>query len=170
MSVLSLGAYADCAPMFKHEARLLHSSSTIDLCDLTRDKTVLVVNTASHCGFTGQFKGLQSLSDRYKARGLVVIGFASNDFNQEAKSEEQAAVICYENYGVDFTMIAPGPVKGPQAHPTFKAINQSSQAPSWNFTKYLVDERGQVQRFDTSTSPLSDRITQAIEQQLLVTN
>ena len=153
-----------CPAFLDHDLPKLHSKDTVNLCDLAAGKPMLVVNTASHCGFTGQFKGLEALHRRYGKDGLVVVGFASDDFNQEAKTEEEAATICFKNFGVSFTMIAPGPVTGADATPVFAHINQKSKAPRWNFTKYLLNEQGEViERFGSTTKPDSQALTQAIE-------
>lgn len=153
-----------CPAFLDHDLPKLHSKDTVNLCDLAAGKPMLVVNTASHCGFTGQFKGLEALHRRYGKDGLVVVGFASDDFNQEAKTEEEAATICFKNFGVSFTMIAPGPVTGADATPVFAHINQQSKAPRWNFTKYLLNEQGEViERFGSTTKPDSQALTQAIE-------
>lgn len=161
-------AFADdkvaCPAYLDHDLPKLHSKDTVNLCDLAAGKPMLVVNTASFCGFTGQFKGLEALHERYGKQGLVVVGFASDDFNQEAKTEEEAATICFKNFGVTFTMIAPGPVTGAHATPMFAHINQQAKAPRWNFTKYLLNEKGEViERFGSTTGPESKSITQTIE-------
>ena len=161
-------AFADesvvCPAFLDHDLPKLHSKDTVNLCDLAAGKPMLVVNTASHCGFTGQFKGLEALHERYAKQGLVVVGFASDHFNQEAKTEEEAATICFKNFGVTFTMIAPSPVTGANATPVFAHINQQAKAPRWNFTKYLLNEKGEViERFGSTTGPESKSITQAID-------
>lgn len=169
--MLALGttaAFADesvaCPAFLDHDLPKLHSKDTVNLCDLAAGKPMLVVNTASHCGFTGQFKGLEALHERYAKQGLVVVGFASDDFNQEAKTEEEAATICFKNFGVTFTMIAPGPVTGADATPVFAHINQQSKAPQWNFTKYLLNDKGDVVKsFGSTVNPESKSVTQAIE-------
>lgn len=135
---------AACPAFLDHDLRKLHSTDAVNLCDLAAGKPMLVVNTASHCGYTGQFGGLQAIHDQYRDQGLVVVGFASNDFRQEASSEKEAASVCYKNFGVEFTMIAPGPVTGADATPLFAYINEQSTPPQWNFSKYLVDRNGQV--------------------------
>ncbi len=163
-------SYADeqtCSKTFSHSMKKLHSNDTIDLCELTKGKTVLVVNTASHCGYTKQFKGLETLHQQYGDQGLVMLGFASNDFYQEAANEEEAAKVCFVNFGVSFTMLAPSRVKGKQANPVFQVINEQSAKPSWNFTKYLINSEGQVvERFSSSVRPDAAALKQAIEKSL----
>ena len=135
-------AIAACPDYLQGEYRKLHSKDSVDLCKLVENKPVLVVNTASHCGFTSQFKEMEAVHQRYKDKGLVVIGFASDDFKQEDKDESKAAEICYLNYGVTFTMLAPTHVKGKNANPLFKALAEKSEEPSWNFNKYLLNRNG----------------------------
>jgi glutathione peroxidase len=155
---------AGCPAFLDHDLPKLHSSDSVNLCELAAGKPMLVVNTASFCGFTNQFEGLEQLHQRYGKEGLVVVGFASNDFRQEADTEEEAATICFINFGVTFTMIAPGPVTGANATPVFAHINQQSQPPRWNFTKYLLNDRGQVvESFSSSVRPGDKQITQAVE-------
>ena len=96
--------------------------------------------------------------------GLVVVGFASDDFSQEADSEEEAATICYKNFGVTFTMIAPGAVTGADANPVFQKINRQSSPPSWNFTKYVVDAEGNVTHsFPSRVTPDDPELIEAVE-------
>lgn len=155
---------AMCPDYLNQDMRKLHSKDTVNLCELQDGGPMLVINTASHCGYTKQFKGLEALNQKYKDQGLTVIGFASNDFRQEAKDEEKAAEVCYVNYGVTFTMIAPSHVKGDDANPVFAELARQSSAPSWNFNKYLVDATGNVVgRFDSNTTPDSKVLTAAIE-------
>ncbi|MBT8139678.1 MAG: glutathione peroxidase [Gammaproteobacteria bacterium] len=150
--------------MFEVSMRKLHSQRQIDLCDLTQKKPVLIVNTASHCGFTPQFRGLEKLHLRYKDRGLVVIGFSSNDFNQEASKEAKAATVCYVNYGVTFTMLAPSHVKGPSANPVFVSLRAASQEPGWNFNKYLVGREGKkIEHYESRVAPNDAELIKAIE-------
>lgn len=160
-------AAAKCPDYLDHEMRRLHSKEDVNLCEVTAGKPVLIVNTASHCGYTPQFKGLEALHQSYKDRGLVVVGFASDSFRQEAASEEEAADVCFVNYGVSFTMLAPTPVKGASANPVFKSLNAQSGAPRWNFNKYIVNGDGQVvEHFDSGVRPDSARFTAAIEKVL----
>ena len=154
----------DCPDFLDHEQRKLHSRDSVNLCEMAAGKPMLVVNTASRCGYTGQFEGLEALHQRYKDRGLTVVGFASDDFRQEADSEEEAAKVCFVNFGVSFTMIAPSAVTGEQANPVFQEINRQSQPPSWNFTKYVIDREGRVAaRFPSQVRPEDARLIQALE-------
>jgi glutathione peroxidase len=153
-----------CPDYLQGEYRKLHSKDSVDLCKLVENKPVLVVNTASHCGFTSQFKEMEAVHQGYKDKGLVVIGFASDDFKQEDKDEEKAAEICYLNYGVSFTMLAPTHVKGKNANKLFKALAEKSDAPSWNFNKYLLDKNGElVKHFGSKVKPDAKELTTAVE-------
>jgi glutathione peroxidase len=161
------GRAADCPAFLEHEFKKLHSSDSVNLCSAYAGKPLLIVNTASHCGYTPQFKGLEALHRKYQDRGLVVVGFPSDAFNQEAKSEAKTADICYVNYGVTFTMLAPSAVTGTKANPVFRELNRRAGEPSWNFNKYLVSADGKrVQRFDSDVTPDSPQLTRAVEQLL----
>lgn len=165
--IFSAVAHSSCPSVFDHTLRKLHSTEQVDLCRATAGKPTLVVNTASRCGFTPQLKGLEALNQKYSERGLVVIGFASNDFRQAAKDEAEAATICYKNYGVDFMMMAPTKVTGQQANPVFAELAKQSKEPQWNFNKYLVDREGKVvAHFGSATKPDSDVLMTAIESAL----
>lgn len=155
---------AECPAYLEGQYRQLHSSDSVDLCDLLAGKDALIVNTASHCGFTPQFKALEALQQQYSDRGLVLVGFASDDFKQAAKTEEEAATICYTNYGVTFTMLAPTAVTGSEANDVFQYLGANSKQPSWNFNKYLLDGKtGAVQHFGSRVKPDSKVLTEAIE-------
>ena len=159
------GASASTCPAWlNHDFRKLHSSETVNICKDFAGKPLVIVNTASHCGFTPQFEGLQAVHEKYKDRGLVMIGFASDDFNQEDKSEENAAEICYINYGVKFTMLSPTHVKGANANPVFAELNKQKQEPKWNFNKYFVRADGKVENyFAQNVTPESKQFTDAVE-------
>jgi glutathione peroxidase len=131
-------------------------------------RPMLVVNTASRCGFTGQYDGLQAVWNRYRDRGLVVIGVPSDDFRQELDSNAAVKDFCEMNYGIDFPMTTITAVKGSRAHPFYAwAAEVMGIAPRWNFHKYLVDGEGRlVASFATPVDPLSRQITDAIEQSL----
>jgi glutathione peroxidase len=167
LAVFSGSLFAACPAYLQGEYRKLHSTDDIDLCALTEGKPVLVINTASHCGFASQFEGLEALNKKYQERGLVVVGFASDDFNQESKDEAESAGICFINYGVTFTMLSPTHVRGDEANPLFKALAKETSQPKWNFNKYLVDKNGKiVKHFGSSTKPESKKLSEAIEQLL----
>ncbi len=155
-----------CAPWLDHTIGKLNSSAEHDLCAITAGKTVLIVNTASFCGYTPQFKTLEALHQTYKDRGLVLIGFPSDDFNQEADSAEEIAEMCFINYGVSFPMTSVIRVKGADAHPIFRQLAQQGE-PRWNFNKYLISKDGEVlAHFDSDDAPDSPAFLRAIEAQL----
>ena len=131
-------------------------------------KVLLVVNTASKCGFTPQYEGLEALHGRYAARGLVVLGFPSNDFNQEDADAGKIAELCFNTYGVKFPMFARTAVKGAQAHALYQALTKATgKAPSWNFNKYLVDRQGRVlAHYGSRVEPTGRELTAAIEKAL----
>ncbi|MEQ1546602.1 glutathione peroxidase [Methyloglobulus sp.] len=156
-----------CPEYLNQHIQKLHSAKTLNICEAYAGKPLLIVNTASHCGFTPQFSGLEKLYKQYKDKGLVVLGFASNDFNQEAKDEQEISNVCFINYGVTFDMFAPIKVTGESAHPLFKALAAQTREPAWNFNKYLVNADGKVvQYFDSQVTPNSPAMKQAIEQLL----
>lgn len=160
----ALAQAASCPAYLEGEYRKLHSTENANLCELLAGKDALIVNTASHCGFTPQFEALEALHQEYAEQGLVVVGFASDDFKQAAKSEEEAATICYTNYGVSFTMLAPTPVTGEQANGLFAYLGAQSEQPGWNFNKYLLDgETGEVQHFGSKVTPDSDELKAAVK-------
>lgn len=161
--IWTANSWAVCTEIYDHKMRKLHSQEQVNICALIQDRPALIINTASHCGYTKQFKGLEDLHQQYKDQGLVVIGFASNDFNQEAKDEAKAADVCFVNYGVSFTMLAPSGVKGEQANPVFKGLAAQSKAPGWNFNKYLVNKSGEVvEHFGSSVKPEDAKLNKAI--------
>ncbi len=155
----------DTDALYNHQLKRLHSAEVVDLRERFAGKPILVINTASFCGFTGQFEGLEALHQRYKDQGLMVVGFPSDDFNQEAKNEEKSAEVCFVNFGVTFDMFSPIHVKGDNAHPIFREIaRQSDTPPRWNFYKYVIDRDGKVTAaFSSMTSPDSDKLIKAIE-------
>lgn len=158
---------AQCPAWLDHEFKRLHSSKTVNLCEEFAGKPMLIVNTASHCGYTKQFEGLEALHREYRERGLVVVGFPSNDFRQEAGDEAETAEVCYVNYGVTFTMLAPSPVKGEAVNPVFRELVRQAGEPSWNFNKYLVGADGTVvEHFKSSVAPESATLRHAIDQLL----
>ena len=129
-------------------------------------KVLLIVNTASQCGYTPQYEGLEALYRRYRDRGLVVLGFPSNDFGgQEPGSNKEIASFCVNQYAVDFPMFAKTELR---ANPLYQELAKASgQAPRWNFHKYLVDRSGrQVQSFATQVEPKDPKLISAIERLL----
>ncbi len=152
-----------CPPQLDMTLRKLHSAESVNLCSFYHaHKPIVIVNTASHCGFTKQFSGLEALYQQYKEQGLVVLGFPSNSFNQEEASEEGTARVCFKNFGVTFPMFEHVDVKGATANPLFQYLAQKSEAPSWNFNKYLLLD-GQVQHFGSSTKPLGSKLEAAVK-------
>lgn len=173
--VLPAAFAALCAPafadqgdrLFDHALRRLHSDEVVRLAERFGGQPVLVVNTASHCGFTGQFEALEAVHRKYKARGLKVAGFPSNDFRQEAKDEAKTAEVCFENFGVTFDMFTPIAVTGADAHPLFREIARQSSPPRWNFYKYVIDRDGRVvASFSSLVKPDAPEVLKAIEQVL----
>lgn len=159
---------ATCKSVLDYSFPGLESGKPRSLCDFS-GKVVLVVNTASRCGYTPQYEGLEALYRRYQKRGLVVIGFPSNDFGaQEPGSNQEVARFCKFNYGVSFPMFEKSAVSGPQANPFYAALAQrTGAAPRWNFHKYLIDRNGnRVLSFESAVTPNAPRLTREIERLL----
>ena len=156
-----------CPPLLQHSFNRLQDEKPQPLCQYA-GKVLLVVNTASYCGFTPQYEGLEALHARFAARGLVVMGFPSNDFAQESGSNAQIAELCFNTYGVKFPMFTPAKVSGAQANPLFAALAQATgKAPAWNFHKYLVDRQGKpVASFASNVKPGDPALAAAIEKAL----
>lgn len=151
------------------DVRRLGSDEQVNLKQAYAGKVVLVVNTASKCAFTGQYEGLEALYAKYRERGLVVLGFPSNDFgSQEPGTEAQIKDFCRLTYSVKFPMFAKTTVRKGKAAPFFRALAESAgRYPKWNFHKYLLDREGRmVDNFLSWTSPQSGTITGAIEKLL----
>jgi glutathione peroxidase len=163
-SATSAGA---CPATLQHTFLRLQDEKPQSLCQYS-GKVLLVVNTASFCGFTGQYKELEALHAKYQSKGLVVLGFPSNDFSQETGSNKEIAEFCESTFGVRFPMFAKSSVKGPQANAFFQQLaQQTGQAPRWNFHKYLLARDGTVvDQYSSLTSPDSRALVRAIEQQL----
>ena len=136
-----------CPALLNSTQLRLQDEKPINLCE-SAGKVLLVVNTASFCGFTPQYKSLEALHERYRERGLVVLGFPSNDFSQEPGSSAEIAELCENTFGVRFPMFAKShvaPGAGRTVNPLFVALQQrSGKAPQWNFHKYLVSRSGEV--------------------------
>ena len=160
-------AAASCPGLLQHSFSRLQDDKPQALCQYA-GKVLLVVNTASFCGYTPQYEGLEALHAKYAARGLVVMGFPSNDFNQEATDAKKIAELCFNTYGVKFPMFASSAVKGPKANPLFAQLAQATgKAPAWNFNKYVVGRDGKpIAHFGSSAAPDSPALVGAIEKAL----
>ena len=132
-----------------------------------KGKAVLIVNTASYCGFTNQYDELQKLWDLYKSRGLIVLGIPSDSFNQEKKSDEEVKEFCEVNFNINFPLSSITEVKGKNAHDLFKWAKENhgkTAIPKWNFYKILINKEGKIEdTFSSFTKPLSKKITDKIE-------
>ena len=132
-----------------------------------KDKVVLIVNTASYCGFTNQYEDLQILWETYKSKGLIVLGIPSNSFNQEKKSDLDVKEFCEVNFNIDFPLSTITEVKGENAHELFKWAKENhgkSAIPKWNFHKILVNKEGKIEdTFTSFTKPTSEKIIKKIE-------
>ncbi len=161
------GALAACNNLLDFSHRRLASSQEENLCQSYAGNVLVVVNTASRCGFTGQFSDLEALYQKYRDDGLVVLGFPSDDFNQELADEEDTAEVCYINYGVTFPMFATSGVRGDGANELFRALAEAQQAPRWNFTKYLIGRDGEVlDSFGSRVTPLDSELESAVARAL----
>ena len=156
-----------CPALLNHTFPRLQDDTPQNLCQY-RGQVVLVVNTASFCGFTAQYEGLEKLYARYRDQGLVVIGFPSNDFGrQEPGTNKEIAEFCSNTFGVKFPMMAKTTVKGPAANTLFRQLARLSEAPGWNFHKYVIDREGRLVRsFASQVSPTDRRLTIDIERAL----
>lgn len=158
-----------CAPLLDYEMRRLAGEERVRLCEAYQGQVILVVNTASKCGFTGQYEGLEALYRKYRDRGFVVLGFPSNDFaNQEPGNEEEIAKFCRLTYSVEFPMFEKTHVAKGSADPFFRRLAEEAGGyPKWNFYKYLIDREGKVVDYYSSmTSPQSGKLVSAIERLL----
>ena len=163
----ALPAAAACPPLLDHRVSTLKGGPA-DLCQYA-GKVVLVVNTASYCGYTGQYQGLEELYQRFRDKGLVVLGVPSNDFGaQEPGTDAQVADFCERTYRVRFPMLSKSAVKGPQAMPLYRGLAAATgEAPGWNFHKYLVGRDGRaLGSFASDVAPENPRLVAAIEKAL----
>ena len=142
------------------------TGEVIDLNDY-KDKVVLIVNTASYCGFTKQYTELQTLWDKYKSKGFIILGIPSNSFNQEKKSNSEVKEFCKVNFDIDFPLTSITDVKGENAHDIYQWAKENygkSAVPKWNFYKILINRQGKIENtFSSLTSPMSTKITNIIE-------
>ena len=173
LAAVSSGAVAadpaSCPPLLDVTMRQLAGTESVNLCEAYRGKVILVVNTASKCGFTPQYEGLEALYRKYKDQGLVVLGFPSNDFmSQEPGNEQEIQKFCRLTYSVEFPMFEKVSVKRGSATPIFERLAAAGAPyPKWNFYKYLIDRNGNyVDYFASMTSPDSSKVVRAIEKLL----
>ena len=154
-----------CPAILNHQVRILDSKDRINLCN-HKDKVILAVNVASRCGFTYQYEALQKLFEEYKDEDFVILGFPSRDFMyQEYSDEGKVKEFCNTEYGVTFPLFATSSVKGSKANSFYKDLaKMTGEAPSWNFTKYLISKDGEVSKpYSKNVEPDSKEIIQAIE-------
>jgi glutathione peroxidase len=156
-----------CPVLLQQNVLRLQDEKPQSLCQYA-GKVVVVVNTASFCGFTPQYEGLEALHNKYKAQGLVVLGFPSNDFSQETGSNKQIADFCENTFGVKFPMFTKTNVSGKDASPLFKQLSaKTGTSPKWNFYKYVISRDGQnAESFNSMTDPRSKSFLKEIEKQL----
>ena len=167
VSAPAAAANSACPPLLQHTFARLQDEKPQSLCQYA-GQVLVVVNTASFCGFTSQYGGLEALHAKYKDRGLVVLGFPSNDFAQESGSNEDIAAFCENTFGVKFPMFAKSSVTGKNANPFFKQLAaQGGTSPRWNFYKYVVGRDGRLAAsFGSMTGPQDARFVRQIEQLL----
>ena len=172
LAIVALGMALGAVPakagkaLLDEDYRRLAGKETVNLGSEYRGQVLLVVNTASKCGYTPQYEALEAMHARYKDRGFAVLGFPSNDFlGQEPGSEKQIQEFCTLTYGVKFPMFQKVHVSGDEATPFYKALAESTgEAPKWNFHKYLIGRDGKVvASFGSRTKPDAPEVTAAIE-------
>ena len=163
----SIATESPCPPILDHKFSNL-MDEPVSLCQFS-GKEVLIVNTASECGYTPQYDGLEKLYRRYRDKGFVVLGFPANDFGgQEPGSNKEIAQFCRVNYGITFPVFAKTAVVGSKANPLFRELAaKTGKPPRWNFHKYLVDRTGRpVAAFESAVEPADQRITAQVEKLL----
>lgn len=170
LAALPAAQAAGCPSLLQREIPRLQDEKPQDLCQYA-GKVIVIVNTASFCGFTGQYKGLEALQTRYQARGLVVLGFPSNDFSQEPGDNKTIAAFCENTYGVKFPMFVKTRVAdaaGAEKSPLFTDLKRlTGEAPRWNFHKYVVARDGKtVHSFGSLTAPESRAFVSTVEKLL----
>ncbi len=161
-------AARECPPLLRQSFNGLQTGKPQSLCDF-RGKVLVIVNTASYCAYTKQYEGLEALYRKYKERGLVVIGFPSNDFgSQEPGSNKEIAEFCRTTYGVEFPMFEKTSVARLETHPLYASlVKATGQTPQWNFHKYVVDRSGtRVASFASAVEPTQREFVASIERLL----
>lgn len=161
-------AASPCPAILQHEFPRLQDDAPQNLCQYA-GKVVLVVNTASFCGFTKQYEGLEALYAKYQGKGLVVLGFPSNEFgDQEPGSAKEIADFCFNTYGVKFPMFAKSEVAGPRKNALYAELSKATKTePGWNFSKYLINRQGKVvANYPSKVEPTSTTLVVALEKAL----
>jgi len=169
MLLVAAAAFSSDRALLDQDFRRLASDEVVNLAETYGGKVVLVVNTASKCGNTPQYEGLEKLYDEYGEQGLVVLGFPSNDFfGQEPGTEEEIQEFCRLTYGVKFPMFEKVTVKEGDAHPFFNELAAAAGTyPTWNFHKYLVGRDGRlIAEFSPRTNPYDEALVSSIEKAL----
>ena len=160
-ALFSTMVFASCPDFLNHSMRKLASTEEVQFCEAYEGKALLIVNTASYCGYTSQFESLEKVHQTYAGDGLIVLGFSSDDFFQEDNDEGDAAEVCYDKYDVTFPVIATSAVRGSEANPVFRGLGEAAR---WNFNKYLVAPSGEVvEHFSSGVKPDSEEMRAAIE-------
>lgn len=163
----------NCNSPLNVEVRTLNENKIVNLCEEYKGKVILIVNTASKCGYTNQYEGLEKLYKTYKDNDFVVLGFPSNDFaNQEPGTEEQIKSFCRLTYGVQFPMFAKTRVRKKYADPLYQKLGKiTGEFPKWNFHKYLLDRSGEVvAHYPSSTKPFDKKLVNKIKLILKTSN
>ena len=158
---------AACPALLQHTFNRLQTGQPQSLCQF-QGKVLLVVNTASYCGYTHQYEGLEAMYRKYKDRGLVIVGFPSNDFSQEPGTNKEVAEFCRTTYGVDFPQFEKSSVAHLSANPLYTDLAKlTGVRPKWNFYKFVVDRSGKpVATFPSATAPDNPELTTLIEKLL----
>ena len=166
-TVAPVVASGNCPAILQKTFKKLQDESDQSLCQYA-GKVILVVNTASFCGYTSQYEGLEALYAKYASKGLVVLGFPSNDFQQEPGNSQQIADFCFNTYGVKFPMFAKTSVVGKEVNPLYADLARvTNKRPEWNFHKYLLDRSGKpVDSFASVVSPTDRRFISEVERLL----
>jgi len=154
------------APLLDHDLKVLGEDRTVNLCDEYAGKVILMVNTASKCGYTPQYEGLESLYENYREQGLVVLGFPSNDFGgQEPGTESEIQAFCRSTYSIKFPMFAKQGAKEETASPLYQSLGSTAgEYPAWNFHKYVIDKDGSIaSSLKSSVKPESNEMIELIE-------
>lgn len=162
-------AQSNCAATLNFSFRQLSDAASVNLCEAYQGKLILIVNTASRCGFTPQFAGLEKLYQDYKDRGFVILGFPSNDFgSQELNEEKDIAEFCQLTYGVKFPMFEKTHASKPIASPFYKTLGElAGEYPQWNFHKYVINQEGKlIGSFASHVKPDNEALRGLIEKNL----